>query len=519
MMPARTAREAPSSTRPDTVLQRKCACGNPASGLTGECAECERDKALGLQAKLQIGAVDDPLEHEADRLADQVLRMPAQGNPGTVATPAPRVTALARKPATGGTAGGSAPTPVQDVLRASGQPLAPAARAFFEPRFGHDFARVRVHADGKADESARAVEAKAYTVGHDLVFAAGQYAPESAEGKRLLAHELAHVLQQGATLRRAPADKAKAKAAPPDPLCAKFDFAAARKAVEAQAKVFKDDLLPLIRSLKPIRRCASAEQQAEVKSTLAGAIPTAKADEAWKAAGTAFGGYVGFYPGYAPDIKTHLNKLGASESLAASSFELSSEGKTHKSRAKASAAGELGDLGRTDIVYFRGHQYAQYKAPGLFADGDETHGFDLRYVDKAGGFANVKLMISTSCATLCKEAAEVFSGLFPNAVILGYRKSAPIQGAAVRSDLTTRINELNRPLLIDDPVDVAAIISTWKSVVESRHKDQTAPQPGYYQGGTVTYWDGSAWQTIAATDAKNACRVKGDFRDQYPAPP
>lgn len=325
------------------------------------------------------------------------------------------------------------------------------------------------------------------------------------------------MLQQGPGLRRKPADKPKAAA--PDPLCAKFDFDKARKAVETQAKLAaKGDLLQLIRALKPIRRCASAAQQAEVKSALASALSADKADEAWKAAGTAFGGYVGFYPGFAPDIKTHLGKLGASESLASDTFELSAEGTTHKSRAKKTAKADLGDLGRTDIVYFRGHQYAQYKAPGLFADGDETHGFDLRYVEKAGGFANVKLMISTSCATLCKEAVAVFTSLFPNAVILGYRKSAPLQGAAVRSDLTKRINELNRPLLIDDPVDVAAIIDTWKSVVESRHKGQTGPQPGILQGGTVTYWDGSAWQTIAATDAKNACKVKGDFRDQYPAP-
>lgn len=486
------------------LLQRKCACGGEASALTGECEDCAR----ALQPRLEIGPVDDPYEREADRVAERVTG--SQSTEAAEPLPPPR--------AGQSVAGVQPPAVVQQALKTPGQPLAAAEKSFFEQRLGHDFSRVRIHADDKAAESTRAVGARAYTVGQDLVFAPGQYAPGSHEGKRLLAHELTHVRQQTPSLRRKPAKKPAAPT--PDPLCGKFNFDAASKAVKAQAKHFTDstDMLPLIRALKPIRRCASEEQKKQVRSDLESTITKSKADAAWSSAGTAFGGYVGFYPGYASDVKTHLNKLGASESLSSSTFELSEEGKTHKKRAKAAADKEKGDLARTDIVYFRGHQYAQYKAPGLFADGDETSGFDLRYVDKAGGFANVKLMISTSCATLCKEATAVFSSLFPNTVILGYRKSAPIDGGAVRSDLTKRLNELNRPLLIDDPVDVAAIISIWKAIAESHHKGQTGPQPGIYQGGTVTYWDGSAWQSFTATDAQNACKKKGDFSDQYPAP-
>ena len=90
----------------------------------------------------------------------------------------------------------SIPPIVHDVLRASGQPLDTATRAFMEPRFGQDFSRVRVHTDARAAESARAVNALAYTVGRDVVFGAGQYAPGTPEGHRLIAHELAHVMQQ-----------------------------------------------------------------------------------------------------------------------------------------------------------------------------------------------------------------------------------------------------------------------------------------------------------------------------------
>jgi hypothetical protein len=89
-----------------------------------------------------------------------------------------------------------APPIVHDALRSSGQPLAADARGVMEPRFGHDFSHVRVHADDHAAESARAVNARAYTVGSDIVFGAGQYAPSTPSGQRLLAHELTHVLQQ-----------------------------------------------------------------------------------------------------------------------------------------------------------------------------------------------------------------------------------------------------------------------------------------------------------------------------------
>jgi hypothetical protein len=87
------------------------------------------------------------------------------------------------------------PLIVHDVLRSPGQPLNAQTRAFMEPRFGHDFSRVRVHADSRAEESARAVNARAYTVGQQVVFGAQQYRPHDSSS-RLLAHELAHVIQQ-----------------------------------------------------------------------------------------------------------------------------------------------------------------------------------------------------------------------------------------------------------------------------------------------------------------------------------
>ena len=88
------------------------------------------------------------------------------------------------------------PSSVVPALRGSGEPMDAATRTFMEGRFGFDFSAVRIHADGSAAVSARDLRARAFTVGHDIVFANGQYAPRTRGGRELLAHELTHVLQQ-----------------------------------------------------------------------------------------------------------------------------------------------------------------------------------------------------------------------------------------------------------------------------------------------------------------------------------
>src|SRR5215471_9425088 len=92
-----------------------------------------------------------------------------------------------------------APAIVGEVLRSPGKPLDSQIRSFFEPRFGHDFSKVRVHSDEKAAASARSINALAYTAGNNVVFAHGRYAPGTTNGQQLLAHELTHVVQQDHT--------------------------------------------------------------------------------------------------------------------------------------------------------------------------------------------------------------------------------------------------------------------------------------------------------------------------------
>lgn len=141
-----------------------------------------------LQAKLNVNAPGDIYEQEADRVADQVLAAPAVGTPPRIQ----RFTGSSRGEAR------SAPSSVSCILASSGRPLEPKLRQEMEQRFGYDFSLVRVHSDAAAELSAREVNARAYTAGHNIVFDASRFSPGTQEGRRLLAHELTHVVQQSA---------------------------------------------------------------------------------------------------------------------------------------------------------------------------------------------------------------------------------------------------------------------------------------------------------------------------------
>lgn len=189
--------------------QRKCArVQAPESAKEPPCSQCQAEAALAQGQPVPppasptppggnssrngftVGAPDDAFEREADRIAHQVMSgKPAEVAPDAAAPKLQRLPASTPNPT-------HAPAEIQQVLGTPGRPLDAKARAFFEPRFGHDFSSVRVHADDVADRSARALDAQAYTMGHHVVFARGSYALAAESGRRMLAHELAHVVQQ-----------------------------------------------------------------------------------------------------------------------------------------------------------------------------------------------------------------------------------------------------------------------------------------------------------------------------------
>lgn len=176
-----------------------------------------------IQTKLASDERGDGYEQEADRMAEQVMRTSGPEPRGACACggecckgrgeqsgTANRLMRSGGAPADVATTATAAPPEVHEVLRTPGQSMDSATRGFFEPRFGTEFGSVRIHADTAAAESARTVYARAYTVGNHIVFAGGEYAPETPAGRRLLAHELTHVTQQraagAATLNRKPED-------------------------------------------------------------------------------------------------------------------------------------------------------------------------------------------------------------------------------------------------------------------------------------------------------------------------
>jgi len=159
-----------------------------------------------IQTKLNVNIPGDIYEQEADTVAEQVMSMATP-----LASQVQRQTAeekLIQRKIIGDVQVQTAPPIVHEVLRSPGQPLDIATRAFMEPRFGCDFSRVRVHADSRADEQAAASAAKmraqAYTVGSHIVFGVGRYQPATSAGQRLIAHELAHVVQQRHSVARPP---------------------------------------------------------------------------------------------------------------------------------------------------------------------------------------------------------------------------------------------------------------------------------------------------------------------------
>ncbi len=170
-------------------------------------------KSGELQAKLRIGQPGDIYEQEADRVAEQVMRMPdvSEAKDTRAQRKCPKclkgLTRLLgndnkeKKLQAKETHDKTAEVTPQietniNALKGGGQPLPESTRTFYEERFGHDFSQVRVHSGADAKRSAREVNANAYTIGHDIVFGEGCFAPGTQDGRRLIGHELTHVVQQ-----------------------------------------------------------------------------------------------------------------------------------------------------------------------------------------------------------------------------------------------------------------------------------------------------------------------------------
>jgi hypothetical protein len=185
-MHRKTVARTPSHQARSASLGRAAASGSSRGeqhGAIGNQAAARR-----LQAKLRIAAPGDRYEQQADRVADQVVAAPSRSGAGNASPQIERFT--------GQPHGGTNAASVDRVLAEPGAPLQPALRQDMEQRFGRDFSQVRVHSGSAAEQSARDVDARAYTVGRDMVFGSSRFAPQTSEGRRLIAHELTHAIQQ-----------------------------------------------------------------------------------------------------------------------------------------------------------------------------------------------------------------------------------------------------------------------------------------------------------------------------------
>ncbi|MEE9423404.1 MAG: DUF4157 domain-containing protein [Methylococcales bacterium] len=229
------------------IVQRKCSCGGSA-GLSGECGQCQKEKLVGenaplVQPKLKISLPNDKYEQEADRVADEVMRMPEprvqrlvepdeEEEDETIQTKpiVSKITPLVQRLViqreeekedkneeetiqTKGVTKYNHITAI-DIQKGAdridqnrGTALPQNVRDFMEPRFGHEFSQVRIHTDDQSNRAAQNIHARAFTLRNHIVFGNGQFVPSTISGRSLLAHELVHTLQQSgdySAIQRAP---------------------------------------------------------------------------------------------------------------------------------------------------------------------------------------------------------------------------------------------------------------------------------------------------------------------------
>ena len=168
----------------------------------------EKGPTIGytVQPSLQVGAVNDPLEQEADAMADQIMRMPENGLVQRKCSECeerekvqrrPMANFIQKKGTPGGTMASEGVSQKINASRGQGNAMAKPTQSFMESRFGADFSNINIHTGSEAAQMSQELGAKAFTVGNDIYFNQGQYNPDTNSGKHLLAHELTHTLQQG----------------------------------------------------------------------------------------------------------------------------------------------------------------------------------------------------------------------------------------------------------------------------------------------------------------------------------
>ena len=155
---------------------------------------------------------------------------------------------------------------------------------------------------------------------------------------------------------------------------------------------------------------------------------------------------------------------------------------------------------KSDILFFSGHQYAQYKEPGTFTNDTSDSCFNIGMLSKEN--KRVKLVVSTSCATLCKDVAKIWRNKFPDALILGYRFSAPINGGIVANAFASTLVKKG-PIDLSDAGGLEQVRSAWKAVVLGQGSIEGGP--GLLFGSEVEIYSNGKWIKKPWDDKTNEC--------------
>jgi Domain of unknown function (DUF4157) len=495
------------------VIQRKCSCG-------GDCPKCKSEQEDGsslpsssIQTKLSVGSPGDVFERQADGVAATILDSSAR-------IPSIAPTRGAPVQASGNAAGGPVSNRVNSGILSRvgrGSPLPTATRGFMESRFQKDFSQVRVHSDSASGELSRDLHADAFTTGRDIFFASGKFEPGNSRGKQLLAHELTHVVQQNGLTGAGPI---QCKRTDVDDPKADYNIAVQNitgsdqyAALSADEQKLVDSIIATITAgtddalkvdqiayLKTLfkRGVDKADVDSAVGSLVALGVDKAKLKKLVATLSKPFLGYTASGFDFSKRFFRHADKLG----LQVDSSKLGAYGADPYDRGQPSSVTDPADesFKKSDVLFFSGHQYAQYKEPGNFTNDSSDSCFNIGMLPKDN--KRVKLAVSTSCATICKDVAKIWRAKFPDALILGYRFSAPLDGSKVANTFAAKLAKAGS-ISLSDASGLATVRAAWKAAVIAEGSLDGGPALLY--GGEVEFYEKGKWITKPWDDKANEC--------------
>lgn len=436
--------------------------------------------------------------------------------------------------------------------KGSGNVMSDSTKSFMESRFGADFSNVKIHTGNYASQLSKDLNAQAFTVGNNIYFNEGKYSPDSFAGKHLLAHELTHTLQQSGFIQR-DKDKTKEDAevvslqknistgewkeayaylsgqwmkimlekldalteAEIDALITNGDAAKTAKG-SVLGEEGKNKCLAAVLSVKSVKKSDWSDADIAIAVQKALTIPSDQRKEIItflsasksKAArklhtilNKPFLGYTASAYDFSDRFLKHSDKLGFDVEPTTQTLPTTScTGDDPDPQSAHTTDSATKSFEQSDIVFFSGHQYAQYRRPGLYTNDVSDSCFNIGAISKK--LNKVKLVASTSCATICKDVAKIYIDKFPNALVLGYKYSAPLNGGVVSKAFADSLVKKGA-IDLSSTAGLDAVKDSWKTVTTSN--PGTEGQPGMLYSGDVEFYNGKKWQTAKADSKENEC--------------